>query len=108
MQATFDESDGDARLYFNRNNSIVSYFVPAAVGCELRVEPGFLTYPWDFEAHHQAVHDCVLEEAARRLGVAVTEVLGLPFSRIKSIADPQLPEKYRSMFRRRARWNRVS
>lgn len=108
MQATFDDNDGDARLYFSRNNSIVSYFVPAGAGCELRIEPGFLTYPWEFETNRDAVRDCVLREAAQRLGVPVADVLGVSFARIKAIADPQLPEKYRSMFRRRSRSFRIS
>lgn len=108
MQATFDDTDGDARLYFSRNNSIVSYFVPAGEGCDLRIEPGFLTYPWDFEANYQAVRECVLREAAERLGVPTAEVLTVPFRQMKSIADPQLPEKYRSMFRKRSRGFRIS
>ena len=59
MQATFDDTDGDVRLYFGRNGSIVSYFVPAGTGSELHIEAGFLTYPWEFDNQHQAVRVCV-------------------------------------------------
>ena len=93
----------NARLYFSRNNSIVSYFVPAGAGCELRIEPGFLTYPWEFETNRDAVRDCVLRgkprsgSACRSLMFSVSllphslAALSLP-SEVRALCEPDILE----------------
>lgn len=105
MLATLDQTETSPRLYFGRGNSIISYFTPRSDGhgCELCLEPGFHAYPRDFEMHRDEVRLAVLAEAALRLGVAVGEVLALPFTVLQGIADPDVPEKYRFATRRRGR-----
>ncbi|MBT3069261.1 hypothetical protein KKP04_00035 [Rhodomicrobium sp. Az07] len=67
--------------------SVVSYFMAEGSCMRLHIEAGLCAYEDEFEADRYAVREAVLAEAARRLGVPLSEVLLLPFERLKAVCD---------------------
>ncbi len=83
---------GDERIVVLPFGSVVTYFTPSPTGqLELLVEPGAIAFPDEFERHREGVRAAVLAEAARRLGVAESEVLCQTMHRRNQIAPTTRP-----------------
>lgn len=95
MLITTATEDNVEKVYVNRFGSVVCYFTAARRGVELNVEPGMYTYPAAFAQDGPAMGACVMALVAARLGISEDEVLRQPFSALKRIADPPLPNRYR-------------
>ena len=96
MLMTHVIENGEERIYLTRCASIESYFTDEGEGVvALHIEPGFYTYPPEFERNKDAVRDAVLADVASRLGIPVSEVLTQAFRALKAITVPPLPEHYR-------------
>lgn len=103
---------GDERIVVLPFGSVVIYFTPSRTGqLELLVEPGAVAFPEEFERHREGVRAAVLAEAAKRLGVAESEVLCQTMQRLKAVADPapeldnpwRTPRRSKGRFRASAR-----
>ncbi len=98
MIITLAREDGKERIYLTRFASVCCYLTDDgsdAGGCTLTVEPGLYAYPPEFERIAPAVEEAILAELAARIGIEPDHVLQQPFARLKSLADPELPEHYR-------------
>lgn len=104
MIVTSAHEFGEVRLYMTRFNSVTAYFTDdGEEGTALHIEPGFFADPAAYLRTYDDVRSAVLAEAALRLQVPVDEVLIQPFSKLKRIATPDLPDHYRYARRSRNR-----
>lgn len=104
MIFTLVANDGEPRrIVANRSASIFVVFTETEDGwTTIAAEPGWVTYPWEFERYGNAVLRATLEEAGRRLDLPAEEVRRLRFAELEKAADPDLPPEYRYASRSRA------
>lgn len=95
--------DGEARVYFTQQASVVSYFTDDTEGgTQVHVTPGEFACPWSTtEAKLAAVGQAMLAETARRLNCRPEAVVSHSLSQIAAVADPLL--KHRNTWTGRSR-----